>query len=181
MWLSFILCLLIFSASDAIAQQNNQSILRVNFEPSFSNNCTLTLHEVQGGIFWIELVVFKFKENSKIESREEVDVSQDKAIPILDFLKTYNFIIKGSIDTISVERVFWRGDSVTAIKKSYGNDGITVNGSFTKGGVTKRFAFWSPEKDSENYQFVQKILALPNESFKKKKSLNQLKALQSYF
>jgi hypothetical protein len=177
----FLIYLSILSASSIYAQQNNQLILTIDFEPSFANSTTLTFRGVQGGMFQAEMVVFKDEEKSKVECREKGNISEDRLASILNFIKTYDFKIKGSVDTISFERVFWRGDSTTVYKISHGNDGITVSGSLLWNGVTKRFAFWSPGKETENYQLIQKIFALSNSSFKKKKSLNHLKALQNYF
>lgn len=179
--IGFLIYLSILSSSISYAQQNGQRILTMSFEPSFSKRSTLTFRGIQGEAFQGELIIFKNEEKSKIACRERVKISEEKITTILDFLKTYEFKIKGSVDTVSSERVLFRGDSTTAYKISHGNDGITVSGFLLWNGVTKRFAFWSPGKESENYQLIQKIFALSNSSFKKKKSLNHLKTLQNYF
>lgn len=70
---------------------------------------------------------------------------------------------------MSSERVYWKGDSTTVYKVSHGNDGISVSGSDSKNGAVRKFEFWSPKKNSENYQFVQNVFSVTDESFKKKK------------
>lgn len=168
-------------AFSACAQQQRPNALIVNFEPSFGNQSTLILQRLPDGTFWNECTIYADEDKSKTKSREKTSTSEEKVSSIVAFLETYNFKVKGSTDTISSERVLWLGDSTTAYKTSYGGDGITVNGSFTRNGVSKKFAFWSPKKESENYRFVQLLFSMASNSFKKKKTLAHVKALQRYF
>lgn len=177
-WANYLIIALAFNC---FGQQNENSFnLVINFNPSFANQSTLLINTKKGSSE-LELIVYERENESKIKSREKVVIQESKLASIRDLLKTYDFRIKGIIDTLSSQRVLRNGDSTTAYKVSIGSDGISVAGSYVCNNAEQKFAFWSPAKDSDSYNLVQQIFALSNDSFRRKKSLGHIKTLQSYF
>lgn len=177
----WLFCLCFVTAMSCFGQHDNHSFeLSVNFSPSFANHGALLISNKNGNSE-MTLIVYDSKKESKIKYQENVSVQQSQLAELLSFLEHYNFKIKGSIDTLSSQRVFRNGDSTTAYKVSIGSDGINIKGSYKKNGTKREFAFWSPEKDSNNYRLAQQLFALSNVSLKRKRSLDYIKTLKSYF
>ncbi len=154
--------------------------LSINFSPSFTNHGALFISNKNGNSE-MRLIVYDSKKEFKIKHQEKVSVQKSQLTEILNFLERYDFKIKGSIDTLSSQRVFRNGDSTTAYRVSIGSDGITIKGSYKKNNLNREFAFWSPEKDSDNHRLAQQLFVLSNGSLKRKRSLDYIKTLKSYF
>ncbi len=155
-------------------------VLTLEFAPSFIIPCDLTIFSKEDSNS-IELTVYKNWDKKELYLKKWAPLAKSEIKSFADFLKTYKFQIKGSIDTVKIHKVFIDGDSVTLYSISTGNDGITVNGTFTQSDFMNKFAFWSPEKATQNHQLIELIFSVLYKSFSEEKTVNYIEQLEGYF
>jgi hypothetical protein len=151
-------------------------ILTLNFAPSFMGKCKLMIKKSTQ-----DTIKLTFKDFSKKEIQDQVFVSNTRLEQLTNLLKTYKFQLKSNIDTIGSHTTFKNCDSVTWYDVNMGNDGITVDGSLNKDNNLKKFAFWSPNKGTENAKFMNVIFNILERSFSKDSDINYIEALRDYF
>jgi hypothetical protein len=160
------------------AQTESDYELTVVFEPSFSNKSEFTIRRAEKGCT-IQLKVWN-KGKRSFMINETAKLNKSEVDNLQNLLRSYEFKIKTNQDTIGTEKIFENGDSVTAYVISEGLDGVNVKGTYTTNSVSKHFAFWSPEKNSDNYKIVKNILSL-GRPFRRKRTCEYLKTLEGYF
>ncbi len=154
--------------------------LTLNFAPSFLSAGQLII-QVNSDSASLNLRVYKNFKNKEYRIDSTIVVPAAKLTALSDFLKTYKFRIKNSIDTIGTHKVFENGDSVLVYDVRMGSDGINVYGIFTKDDVTHKFAFWSPDKGTENARLMDLTFGLTESVFTSKMTIDYLEQLEQYF
>jgi hypothetical protein len=129
----------------------------------------------------LNILVYKDFKNKEYRIDSTVVIPAIKLTALTDFLKTYKFKIKGSVDTVGAHKVFENGDSVLVYEVRSGTDGIDVHGVFTQDEIQHKFAFWSPDKGTENARFMHYIFSLTDSVFTSKQTTDYLEQLQQYF
>ena len=173
--------LLVFIVTASFGQkQDSDYTLTLNFAPSFIAGSELSI-QAKGDSGFIRINIYKSYNKKNGETDNNVVIPVGNLKPLTNFLKTYKFQIKNNIDTIGSHKVFVNGDSVLVYDVSAGLDGINVNGNFTQNNIIKKFAFWSPNKGTENANFVILLFNLLNNAFSGQNTINYLEQLQQYF
>lgn len=176
---AFLLLSLCVGVGSLVAQTKSAyNKLTIVFEPSFSNQSEFTIRCGEKGNS-IQVKVWS-KDKHSIAMNETAKLDDSQAENLQKFLSSYEFKIKSSQDTIGTEKIFEKGDSVTAYIISEGLDGVNVKGTYTTNSGSKQFAFWSPNKASSNHKLVENIFSL-SRAFKKKRICEYLKVLEQYF
>jgi hypothetical protein len=160
--------------------QSNDYHLALNFAPSFmsASQMIIRANRDSGSL---NIRIYKNFKNKEYRVDSTVVIPATKLTALTNFLKTYKFRIKNNIDTVGAHKVFEQGDSVLVYEVSMGTDGIDVYGVFNKNDFTHNFAFWSPEKGTENARFMELILALTESVFTGKQTIDYLEQLEQYF
>lgn len=160
---------------------NPDFTLSLDFAPSFTYPSNLTICSKQD-FSSIELTVYRNRDKKKVlVLNQQTMLPKLKTDTLVSFLKTYKFRIKVGADTTDVRKVFRNGDSLTVYTIRIGVDGITVHGTFTQGNIVKKFAFWSPPKETENHKFMELVFSLLYESISEEKIVNYMDQLEDYF
>jgi hypothetical protein len=146
--------------------------LTIDFKPSFIKDSRLILLK-QTNDYLITLETDKFTDKSII--------SDSDLIHLGSYLKDYNFVHKGSVDTIGQENVIENGDTVVYYQLSIGTDGINVYGELLKNDHKKTFKFWSPDKEDTNHELIEILFKLMYTQFHSQKTINYLEQLEQYF
>lgn len=170
------------SVGGAIGQSKAaESTLVLEFSPAFIKESTLVFHKGNKKSF-AELTVFEDKALGKVRFKETMELTSDSSNKLFGFFNGYKFRIKGSQDTVGVEKyVNKRGDTVVDYVVTEGLDGITVTGALTSGSKAQKFAFWSPSEGTDNYRLMHIVFSMLNGRMKKPESITYMKALQGYF
>lgn len=155
-------------------------LLTFDFEPSFIGESEIRI-QTMGDSCFLNIQIYKNNTNKAplIESRAAI--AANKLIALTSLLNAYKFQIKNNIDTISFHKEFIHGDSVLVYHIDAGNDGITVSGMLTKNDITRKFAFWSPKKGSENAKLMSLLFDLIGNEFSDKKIVDYIEQLKQYF
>ena len=150
------------------------------FLPSFSSPSKLLIKNTPDSTF-IDLTIQR-KQGRNLIISDAAFVKKEDLAPLTDFLKTYDFPIKGKADTMALHKgPFFKGDTTTIYELYTGADGVNVYGLLDQNDTIKKFAFWSPKKDSDNYKLVDILFAIMDGGLKKKESRTYIKALKAYF
>jgi hypothetical protein len=160
------------------AQGNHELI--VNFQPSFISHSVLSIKETNKKAV-ITLKIYGRNEKESVLIKEERKLQKNELDSLLSFFASYQFKIKGSIDTVGTSEVTLNGKTAIGHHVSIGMDGISVKGSFVDENQNKDFAFWSPKVNSENYKLITKVFDLMEVSLKKKAIQSYMIQLKAYF
>lgn len=178
-YLVFILCL--FLTQFGAAQSNvNTYELKIDFDPAFINSSQVVIQS-NGNSAFLNIKIFDgpkehiLKENNKLLKRQQLKTLEE-------FLQTYQFRIKGNIDTIGEgKELNIKGDSIKYYTISAGLDGITVKGTQTRSEGVKSFAFWSPKKGTANAELISILNKVLAETFIEEDIASYLENLEQYF
>jgi len=174
------ICLTI-SFVTAFGQPHSASYnLTLNFAPSFMSASQLVIQANRDSVSF-NLRVYKNFKNKEYRIDSTVVIPAGNTTALTNFLKTYKFRIRNNVDTVGTHKVFENGDSVLVYSVSMGTDGIDVDGVFNQDDVSHKFAFWSPDKGTENARFMELILSLAENVFTSTQTVNYLEALEQYF
>ncbi|MGV3642191.1 MAG: hypothetical protein ACO1NZ_16825 [Adhaeribacter sp.] len=158
--------------------QNRELVL--NFEPSFLPSSILTVKRY-GGETMIKIQFQEEKETGTVSRSEERSLNNDDFNRLMGFLSTYQFKVKGNVDTVGTYERVTKGIKTIHYLISWGNDGVTVKGTLREIDKEKKFAFWSPKTDTSNHQLTMQIFELMNKNFKRKYTKQYLAELKKYF
>jgi len=165
----------------AAAQPNPANFnLTLEFGPSFLSASELIIQN-KGDSDLINIRVYKNYRTREFRIDDQVIVPFTRMSALVDFFKTYKFNIRTNIDTVGAHKVFENGDSVLAYEVIYGTDGINVNGLFGQNGITHKFAFWSPDKGTENARLMGVVFDLIGNVFTNPQTVNYIEQLTQYF
>ncbi len=146
--------------------------LTIDFNPSFIKDSRFILLK-QSNDYLMTLKTDEFT--------DKIIVSDSDLIHLSSYLKDYNFVNKGSIDTIGQEKVIENGDTVVYYHLNMGTDGINVYGELLKNDHKKTFKFWSPDKKDSNHELIEILFKLMFTQFVSQKTINYLEQLEQYF
>lgn len=152
----------------------------MKFQPSFISHSVLTISKTNKDAV-ITLKIYDRKEEDSVLVEEERKLQRNELDSLLSFLSSYQFKIKGSIDTVGTSEITMDGKTVTVHHVSIGMDGVFVEGSYRDKYQVKDFAFWSPKGGSENHKLVMKVFDLMEANLKKKAIQNYIVQLRGYF
>ena len=152
--------------------RNQEYILNIVFYPSFISSSKLTI-EAEADSASIALAVFEKQTKRALIAKSDIEL-------LTNFLKSYKYEIRGSIDTIGIHKGL-KGDTSTYYEISMGTDGIDVEGDFNKNNIIKKFAFWSPKKGSENQKLIEILFRITNDSFDDEITTSYINQLKEYF
>jgi hypothetical protein len=175
-----ILILLLFDLICFGQTSNPEFKLSLDFYPSFMGPGNVTISSKQDTNS-IVLIVYKNKDKCTWYQNKQTKIRKGEMDTIADFFKTYNFRIKGSVDTIGVHKEIINGKSLTMYDMDIGVDGITVDGTYTQGNIMKKFAFWSPRKETENHRLMVLVFSMLYQSFSDDIIVNYIEKLEDYF
>jgi hypothetical protein len=154
--------------------------LTIDFAPSFISTSKLVIHSAQDSNH-IQLTIYNHYKDVNHVYTNKVRLKAKYLDGLTSFLQTYQFKIRGNVDTLGSHKVLENGDSVLVYSVSMGVDGITVSGVFDQTSTSKKFQFWSPKKDTANDKLVIILFDLMNKAFKDNKSTEYLRRLKGYF
>lgn len=159
--------LILLVATRTLTTYGQEAHLQILLMPSFQNPSTLTITDKNN-----ELSIAIQVHDTVKSVTEQKSIRNEEISVLTKFFKNYTFTRKGSIDTISVDKVIRpNGDTVLAYMISAGLDGITIEGNYNK----RHFEFWSPRKDTENHKLMEMIFRLMNSSFSKPEIVRYIK------
>ena len=153
--------------------------LSLDFYPSFMAPGNVTIRSKQDTNS-IVLTVYKNKDKGVWVQNKQTKIRKGEMDTLANFLKSYKFQIKGSVDTTDTHKVIRNGDTLTVCTVSIEVDGMTVNGTFTQENIVKTFAFWSPRKETENHQLMELVFPLLYQSFSDDITVNYIEKLEDY-
>lgn len=161
--------LLIVMSINSYAQFNK---LTIDFAPSFIEKSQLTITGSGNG-YTISFKGVGFDEDSS--------VPDSFAVKLEDFMSKYKFQHLNSTTVIEEKKVV-NGDTVVVQNIKLGVDGIEVFGELINNDHTRKtFAFWSPQKHTENHQFIEILFGIAHACFTNKSTINYLGKLERYF
>lgn len=131
----------------------HSQILKIEFHPSF----------IYGSSIEVNLETGSCTIGYDSLNTATLNFDMDGTSELISFFESYDFKIKGSVDTTG-----YTSDGKPIM--SIGMDGITVSGSFEN----KKFQFWSPKKGSENFRLIEILFR------NLYKSSNEIDSLQTY-
>jgi len=171
----------LFFSQFGVAQSNPDNYeLKIDFEPAFIKPSQVTIKK-RGNSASLNFKIFDSRKKNILEESDGL-IKRNELKTLDEFLKSYKFKIKGSIDTIGTEKELVMGDSVV---KYYdimvGTDGITVKGTLTQDDNSKHFAFWSPKEGTKNAELISIISAILRRTFIERGIANYLESLREYF
>jgi len=143
--------------------------LEICMKPSFIEQANFTIKKNNE----LEDSYIHFK-NSYFDNKQSLDLNSLKALE--EFLETYQF---ENTNNIRTENVIKDGDTSTFT--IVGFDDITVSGKLTRLNDYKEFTFWSPEKNSKNYELVKLIFSITDQNFVDERERKYLNSLKGYF
>ncbi len=169
------LIVIMLSIATVCYGQNKRSdyTLDIDFLPSFISPGKLIIKS--GTHPSIKLTIIK------TGLTDSVTITSKNLAALTDFMKTYKFQIKGSIDTVGYRKGWLKGDTSSYPETTIGIDGINTKGAFIQNNNKKQFKFWAPKKDPENQKLIGILFYLMNKSFKNPIIINYTKNLETYF
>ena len=176
------LILSMFTAISSLGQSKSDNyILTLDFWPSFMGASELSIRAKGDSAGFLNILIYKGYKMKELSIECNATIPAHKLIALTNFLKTYKFRVKNSIDTIGSHKEFVKGDSVLVYDIQIGHDGITVEGLFSQDNATKKFAFWSPDKGTENARLMVLLFDLIDNASNDQKVEDYIEQLQQYF
>ena len=158
----------------------NDYVLTLGFGPSFMRASEISI-QAKGDSGLLDMRVYRNYKTRETSIENKAAFPASKLIKLTTFLKNYKFQIKSSIDTVGSHKVFVHGDSVLVYDINMGSDGINVHGDFNQNNITHKFAFWSPEKGTENADLMVVLFDLLDKVFTEQRMINYVEQLEQYF
>jgi len=154
--------------------------LAIGFVPSFISASELII-TAKGDSGFLNIRIYKNYKTKETSIECKTTIPSSGLMALTNFLKTYKFQIKSSIDTVGCHKEFVHGDSVLVYDINVGSDGIDVKGIFTQNSTMKKFAFWSPENGTKNADLMVVVFNLLDNAFTDQKLINYFERLEQYF
>jgi hypothetical protein len=177
-YLVFILCLFLTQFGSAQSTTDTYE-LKIDFDPAFINSSQVIIQS-RGDSAFLNIKIFGGSKNDILkQSNKLLKVQELKTLK--EFLQTYQFRIKGNMDTIGEGMAFEDGKYVKYYNISAGMDGITVRGTLARNEDVKSFAFWSPKKGTANAELVYILNKILDQTVVEEEVVNYLEHLQQYF
>lgn len=165
----YLITVILLISMSASAQFNS---LKIRFYPSFIASSSLMIDKSGDG-YTMQLKGNNWEEKSR--------VPDTTAVKLEKFLNNYEFLHKGSTDTIAKKVIQQNGDTLIQYSILEGTDGIDVYGELKNKSTTRTFKFWSPDIETLNHKLIELLFEMMYAGFIKPDSLEYLEKLKLYF